>query len=222
MTVPFKKPEIEKRLSAIRDLNSDLSLQRSYLKRFQDHTPTKHITQVHYRKLPEQYLSIQNVARTLHGALAATWCCKDTAHTDHCAKLCIDADFDVERNVCVDMAISCQRNNQNSAHEAADYEPPVWLYVQSMMVDSKDLRQTSFLPTPAPPASPSIERRPKRRRLGVRFADDLMDPLPDTEAGLNEISAAPATDPTISTNLRETENVCRHFKLKTCPKFVDS
>jgi len=66
-------------------------------------------TYVQQKPLPNGIPSIQSASQKLHEALCGVWCCDDSAHRSHYAKLCVDVQ--VEEQVRLDLAISCYESN---------------------------------------------------------------------------------------------------------------
>lgn len=95
----------KKCLASLRDRNGDLGTLRSQINAFQEYSENGNQT-----ILPADYNAIQAAARKLHEALCEAWYCDD-AHRGHFAKLCLDAH--VQKEVRLDLAISCQEQDTN-------------------------------------------------------------------------------------------------------------
>ena len=240
--IPFKKSEFEKQLKNLRDLNSDLSLQRSYMKAFQQLKATTLRPELKQAIVPRHYHAVRNAAQTLHEALITAWCCTDLTHSDHCAKLCLDSHVESGVRVSLDMVISYHNNQPDTDIANSGSEPPVWLYVKSTTANSKvdeslcRARATVSEPTSATNNSlldgqslcktsarhgPDVyeERTVKRRKLGVRFASDTIESsaLP-TEPKSEPNAIAKASESTTATmlDLGQTKSVCEHLRERSC------
>lgn len=103
--ITIDKSRHDRCLASLRDRNGDLSALRSQVSAFQRHNAYGKNTCVQHKPLPMRLNSVQNASQKLHEALCNAWCCDDSAHRGHYAKLCIDTPVQVE--VRLDLAISC-------------------------------------------------------------------------------------------------------------------
>lgn len=113
ISITLDNSKYENDLAALRDRNCDLYALRSQISAFQQ--TTHGITSlIRQKTLPGRFNSIQNASQKLHEALCNAWCCDDTAHRGHFAKLCLNAVVESEGQF--DMAISCYDNNTDGAN----------------------------------------------------------------------------------------------------------
>jgi hypothetical protein len=103
------KAKYEKSLTALRDSNADLTVLRSQITEFQSRSSSG-ATCLTHSTLPSRIGAIRTASQNLHEALCASWCCEDIRHDSHNAKLCLDVE--VEAEVRLDLAISCQDTPQ--------------------------------------------------------------------------------------------------------------
>jgi hypothetical protein len=85
---------------------------RSQIDAFQRHEVLTTSVSLEHKRLPPRLASIRNASQKLHEALCDAWCCEDSTHCGHHAKLCIDAEAYAE--VQLDLAISCLESNLGS------------------------------------------------------------------------------------------------------------
>ena len=133
--IPFRKARFEKQLRNLRDLNSDLAQQRSYAKNFQELRVISLRSKPTQQAVPHQYGTVRNAAQSLHEALITTWCCTDSTHANHYAKMCLDDRLGRREDVSFDMAISSYEHEHGPEVENI-YETHVWLNVQSTNTSS--------------------------------------------------------------------------------------
>ena len=107
ISIAFDKSKYERCLASLRDRNGDLSSLRSHIDAFQQNARTTSAL-VNHKPLPGRFQNIQNASQKLHEALCGAWCCEDSLHRGHYAKLCLDAEAKPE--VHLDLAISCHGN----------------------------------------------------------------------------------------------------------------
>lgn len=168
------------------------------------------------------------------------WCCTNLAHTEHCARLFLDARLEQGESVSLDMAISFHSRAHSIMGTSTITEPPLWLYVQSTIVDSSAIDDQDRTVALAAGAAPTLrghsqpndqslvkkspghsldfdgERRTKRRKLGVRFAGDAAETHNPHISGFEDVPDMANSVPEIEVDLWQTESVCEHFKQKSC------
>lgn len=240
ISIPFKKAQFEQQLQYLRDLNADVSLQRSYIDIFQKHRTTSFGPPMKQQSVPQQYHAVRIAAQHLHEALMTAWCCTNMAHTEHCARLFLDARLEQEEKVSLNMAISIHSSNHNITGASSITESPVWLYIQSTTVKSSAIdeqeREAAVAATTTPafqnnpqpdeqcmakvPSKHAIhcnkERTVKRRKLGVRFASDAVETSIPNTPGFEDALVTADPIPETEVDLGQTESVCEHFKQKSC------
>ncbi|OJD33086.1 lon protease like peroxisomal [Diplodia corticola] len=127
----FRKPELEKQLRGLKDLNGELSLVRSYIDEFRSRQ-TKRPGYLNVpQQAPRQYAMVRHAAGTLHRALMTSWGCDMSNHAGHEAMLCLDAEPHANERVSLDMAISFQDVSN------ATQTVPYWLQIQSSVSTKK-------------------------------------------------------------------------------------
>jgi hypothetical protein len=109
--VAFNKSKYERCLTDLRDRNDDLSTLRSQIRAFQHQATSTIGTVMRHKTLPDRFQSIQGASQKLLEALCSAWCCDDSKHCGHYAKLCLDAE--VQAEVRLDLAISCHETSNN-------------------------------------------------------------------------------------------------------------
>ncbi|KAF2116698.1 hypothetical protein BDV96DRAFT_491096 [Lophiotrema nucula] len=232
--IAFEKPKYEKNIASLREQNTDLSQLRSHIGAFSEHKSGLENTYINHRALPARVNAIRTASQKLHEALSGAWCCGDLEHTDHYAKICLDAE--VQPEVRLDLAISCHDTSRDSNHQYLQ-EPPIWLYVQSVSIETaacttrgsqpttKRKLSTSSVddldstPTPSYRKTTTVGRLVackaiKKKR--VHFTDD------DGQSAIGEIREITAQQMTSEINLCQTKNICHYLKqnLQICGKSV--
>ncbi|KAF2829706.1 hypothetical protein CC86DRAFT_285152 [Ophiobolus disseminans] len=222
--VTFNKAKYEKCLASLRDRNDDFSVLRSQISAFQQQSTSTTGALVRHKILPDRFQSIQNASQKLHESLCSAWCCDDVGHRGHYAKLCLDAEALAE--VRLDLAISCHEAS-NESHNGLLREPPIWLYVQSMslnttqraltgskiMTDLKNKLPAEILANNIPKgvknkASTDLTQTSKcRKKKRVHFVDATGN------ANLCANTVSPISKIIIPEfNLCQTKNMCHYLK----------
>ncbi|KAH7398767.1 hypothetical protein DE146DRAFT_504079 [Phaeosphaeria sp. MPI-PUGE-AT-0046c] len=224
--IVFNKSKYDRCLADLRDRNDDLTTLRSQICAFQQQ-PTNTIgALVQHKMLPDRFQAIQGASQKLHEALCSAWCCDDSKHRGHYAKLCLDAE--VQEEVRLDLAISCHETPSADGRVVA-FEPPIWLYVQSMHMsmtstahDStpsqtmQNLRNTippELLTTSCPrslkkKASSSLAQEPAcRKKKRVQFIDPHV--IPDSPLLVVTPTAQVALP---DFNLCQTKSICHYLR----------
>ncbi|KAF2005194.1 hypothetical protein P154DRAFT_354315 [Amniculicola lignicola CBS 123094] len=217
----FDKSKYLESLSSLRDRNTELTQIRSHLAIFSQQKTCSDGWCIAKKPLPAHINSIRTASKQLHEALSSNWCCSNPT-ARHSARICIDAK--VEAGVRVDLAISCRASPA--------MEPPIWLYVQSIRIDTLG---TKCPAASAPPcnadrqgaSAPSViishkreqsdliqiepKRKPKPRQ--VRFADSHQEPMcPRQTTIAAAITTIVAKQTTPEINLCQTKNICHYLK----------
>lgn len=181
VSIQYEKSQFEKQLQDLRELNSDLSLQLSHMNAFQDHRiPILPGSEPDGRL--EQYRTIRTASKALHEALMTSWCCTDTEHTNHSAKLYLDARCSEGTRVSLDMAISCQRSRHSAIDYATSAESTIWVYVQSSFFELLGGGAARASAVPQSLAFPPQHKVPKREEFG--------EPSSETPADISHRNAA--------------------------------
>ncbi|KAF2036133.1 hypothetical protein EK21DRAFT_52993 [Setomelanomma holmii] len=222
--IKFNKAKYEKCLASLRDRNDNLSVLRSQIGAFQQQGAIESSALVKHKVLPDRFHSIQSASQKLHEALCSAWCCNDAEHRGHYAKLCLDAE--VQSEVRLDLAISCQEPSMESNHSLM-HEPPIWLYVQSMSMSAAQrtvniseatAELKSTLPNELLITCPTKVLKKKasldlaqtqtgRKKKRVHFTDPASSSVPPPLATLTMIQ------PTLPEfNLCQTKNICHYLK----------
>lgn len=138
VTITFQKSRYEERLSSLRKYNEDLGTLREQLGAFK--RPPSCSTNpciAQNLSLPPRFGITQRASQKLHEALTTSWCCADAKHTDHCARLCLDAEVNTD-SVRFDLAISYHRSHTNVCSISAPEDAPTWIYVRSTTLDTTE------------------------------------------------------------------------------------
>ncbi|KAF2142613.1 uncharacterized protein K452DRAFT_350916 [Aplosporella prunicola CBS 121167] len=141
----FKEKQYKEKLEDLSVWNAEFAHIRTQNSELQQpqHASTACIVR---KPLPPTYPEVRQASEKLHDTLEKAWCCSNSSHTGHQAKLLLDAK--AKSGIRLDMAISC-RQKSSTAVERSPIEPPIWLYVQSITTNG-------MVPRPALPASSSL------------------------------------------------------------------
>ncbi|KAF2651954.1 hypothetical protein K491DRAFT_696015 [Lophiostoma macrostomum CBS 122681] len=134
--ITLDKSKYERILANLRDHNADLTQLRSHFGELQQQRDCTERDSLN-RKSPFRGGTIRTASLKLYEALCSAWCCEDADHDGHNAKLCLEAE--VEEEVRLDLAISCQQTRRQSP-DSFVVEPPIWLTVQSVRINTVDCR----------------------------------------------------------------------------------
>ncbi|KAF2131118.1 hypothetical protein P153DRAFT_355895 [Dothidotthia symphoricarpi CBS 119687] len=232
--IVFDKSKYEKSLVSLRDRNGDLSALRSQIGTFQQQNTSTTGTSVRHKPLPARFQSIQNSSLKLHEALCSAWCCDDSAHRGHYAKLCLEAE--VQTEVRLDLAISC---HGATIDNRLPCEPPIWLYVQSMSMAKKDctektskvitdFKQSLPMEISTPSSSNHLKKKAssdltqstttKKKTKRVHFGNIANIPGLPTQV----IVTAVAQPKTFEFDLCQAKNLCSYIKhnYRTCDSSI--
>ncbi|KAF2865320.1 hypothetical protein BDV95DRAFT_632374 [Massariosphaeria phaeospora] len=245
--ITFDKSKYEQSLANLRDRNFELSTLRAHIGAFQPKTCSD-LSCVGGKALPSRIDAIKSTSQKLHEALAGAWCCGDLKHGGHYAKLCLDAE--VQNEVRLDLAISCQETCQ-TPNERSIPEPPIWLYVQSVSIETTAYVDVTHTATPNSKRKAMIDepaiateaqknntssglaqlvacKKKKKPRKQVRFSTpDHEDTVAYIGKSIDEVSVAIATtvaqQTTSSIDLCKTKNICHYLKqnLQICGKSLN-
>ncbi|KAF2792303.1 hypothetical protein K505DRAFT_55457 [Melanomma pulvis-pyrius CBS 109.77] len=233
----FDKSKYEKNLASLRDRTSELTQLRAHIGVFQQQKACVEGVCSSRSILPPRIKNFRTASQKLHEALSDAWCCGDLGHGNHFAKICLDAQ-EVHTGVRLDLTISCQEIPQQANNRALT-EPPIWLYVQSISIDTTPCAQmypeaTAALKgqlsqgTTSSPVSSGSKKKASsdaaqalpcnKKRRRVRFADTSPESEAiiyselSTNAVSEAISQAVARQTSSEINLCHTKNICHYLK----------
>ena len=110
--ITFDKSAHEKTLDKLRARNGELKALREQIAAFR-HGARASDALVRHKAIPHHIQSIRSASHKLHDALCSSWCCDESAHRGHHAKLCLDAE--IQSEVCLNIAISCHEISRDAS-----------------------------------------------------------------------------------------------------------